>query len=161
MLPIRKILHATDFSEHSESAFRLACALARDYAAPLVLLHVHSPFVAYGDGLVAALPPDYTERLREDLRGLDPHDPRVVIERRLIEGDPAAEVLRVARESGCDLIVLGTHGRTGLGRLLMGSVAEAVVRKAPCPVLTVKTPTPMGKAVHPALQEVGPSARDE
>jgi nucleotide-binding universal stress UspA family protein len=156
MLPIHKILHPTDFSERSETAFRLACTLARDNNVPLVLLHVHSPFVAYGDGLVAALPPEYTSGLREELRTLDPHDARVVIERHLVEGDPAMEILRMAREADCDLIVMGTHGRTGLGRLLMGSVAEAVVRKAACPVLTIKTPTPMGKSVHPTLQEVGP-----
>jgi nucleotide-binding universal stress UspA family protein len=155
MLAIRKILHATDFSEHSENAFRLACALARDYAAPLVLLHVHSPFVAYGDGLVAALPPDFTDELREKLRATDPHDPRVVVERRLIEGDPAREIVRLAREAGCDLIVMGTHGRTGLGRLLMGSVAEAVVRKAPCPVLTVKTPIATEEEVKSAARAVG------
>jgi nucleotide-binding universal stress UspA family protein len=100
MLAIRKILHATDFSERSENAFRLACALARDYAAPLIVVHVHAPFVAYGDGLVAALPPDYTDELRDQLRDIDPHDPRVVIERRLIEGDPATEILRVASEAG-------------------------------------------------------------
>jgi nucleotide-binding universal stress UspA family protein len=140
MLPIRKILHPTDFSPHSQHAWRLACALARDYSVPLVLLHVHSPFVAYGDGLVATVPPDYTEELRARLRQIDPHDPRIVVERRLIEGDPVLEILRIARESKCDLIVMGTHGRTGFGRLLMGSVAEEVLRKAPCPVLTVKVP---------------------
>jgi nucleotide-binding universal stress UspA family protein len=61
-------------------------------------------------------------------------------ERRLEEGDPATEICRVANEAGCELIAIGTHGRTGLGRLLMGSVAEQVVRRAPCPVLTVKAP---------------------
>ena len=61
---------------------------------------------------------------------------------RVHEGDPATQIVRVAQETRCDLIVLGTHGRTGLGRLLMGSVAEQVLRKAPCPVLTVKTPFP-------------------
>jgi hypothetical protein len=61
-------------------------------------------------------------------------------ERRLEEGDAVTEILRVAEEAPADLIVLGTHGRTGLARLLMGSVAEQVVRRAPCPVLTVKAP---------------------
>jgi nucleotide-binding universal stress UspA family protein len=64
----------------------------------------------------------------------------VAVEQRLAEGDPAAEILHLATDTGCDMIVLGTHGRTGLDRLLMGSVAEQIVRKAPCPVLTVKAP---------------------
>jgi nucleotide-binding universal stress UspA family protein len=58
----------------------------------------------------------------------------------MTEGDAVDEILRVARDADADLIVLGTHGRTGLGRLLMGSVAEQVVRRAPCPVLVVKAP---------------------
>jgi nucleotide-binding universal stress UspA family protein len=62
------------------------------------------------------------------------------VERRLVIGDPALEILDEAQESKVDLIVMGTHGRSGLGRLLMGSVAESVVRKAACPVLTVKAP---------------------
>jgi nucleotide-binding universal stress UspA family protein len=61
-------------------------------------------------------------------------------EHRAVEGDAVHEILTFAKENPCDLIVMGTHGRTGLGRFLMGSVAEGVVRKAPCPVLTVKTP---------------------
>jgi nucleotide-binding universal stress UspA family protein len=140
MLAIRKILHPTDFSENSQAAFRLACALARDYQARLLVLHVSTPFVAYGEGMVTAPPPDFTEELRARLQQIRPGDPRVGIEHKLVEGDAAAEILRVAREAGCDLIVLGTHGRTGLPRLLMGSVAEVVVRRASCPVLTVKTP---------------------
>jgi nucleotide-binding universal stress UspA family protein len=145
MFTIRRILHATDFSERSDNAFRLACALARDHNAPLLVLHVQAPAVIYGEGMMAAPPPDYTEGLRQQLEGVQAHDPRVVIERKLVEGDPATEILRVAREAGCDLIVLGTHGWRGLRRLLMGSVAETVVRKAPCPVLTVKTPFPVAE----------------
>jgi nucleotide-binding universal stress UspA family protein len=64
----------------------------------------------------------------------------VNVEHQLKAGDAVAEILSMARHLPCDLIVLGTHGRTGLDRLLMGSVAEQIVRKAPCPVLTVKTP---------------------
>jgi nucleotide-binding universal stress UspA family protein len=67
-------------------------------------------------------------------------DPEVQVERRLEQGDAATEIVRVAQETHCDLIVIGTHGRTGLSRVLMGSVAEKVLRQAPCPVLAVKTP---------------------
>ena len=141
-MKIRRILHPTDFSERSEHAFRLACALARDHNAPLLVLHVSSPYVIYGEGVLVEPPPDHTRELRAQLEQVRPYDPRVVLEHRLVEGDPATEIIRATREAGCDLIVLGTHGRTGLRRLLMGSVAEEVVRKAHCPVLTVKTPFP-------------------
>jgi nucleotide-binding universal stress UspA family protein len=144
MLKIRTILHATDFSEPSQNAFHLACSLARDHGASLVVLHVApAPIFAYGGVMTAPPPPepDRTELLAQ-LRQLRAPDPKVPVEHVLAEGDADAEILRVARETHSDLIVLGTHGRTGLGRLLMGSVAEKVVRKAPCPVLTVKTPLP-------------------
>jgi nucleotide-binding universal stress UspA family protein len=140
MLAIRRILHPTDFSERSEPAFRLACALARDYRASVLVLHVATPFVAYGEGMVSVPPPDFLEGLRDRLQKIRPGDPRVLVEHKLIEGDPATEILRTAREAICDLVVMGTHGYTGLSRLLMGSVAEQVLRKASCPVLTVKTP---------------------
>ena len=74
------------------------------------------------------------------------------MERRLVKGLPAAEILRVANESGCDLIMMGTHGLSGLAHLFMGSVAELVMRKAPCPVLTVKAPA--------ASREKAPAATD-
>src|SRR5262245_59381689 len=143
MLPIHTILHPTDFSDRSEYALHLACALARDHGARLIVVHVvPQPVVAYMDGV---LPPDPEVVLRESKGLLDRlavPDPDLPVERRLEEGDPASEVLRVAGEVEANLIVMGTHGRTGLGRLLMGSVAEEVVRRAPCPVLTLKTPFP-------------------
>src|SRR5262245_23503684 len=156
MLPIRRVLHPTDFSERSQAAFRLACGVARDHNAPLLVLHVIPPAVVYGEGIVAVPTPGYTEEMRAKLHEVLSHEPNVVLEHKLVEGDPAAEILRVAREAVCDLIVLGTHGWTGLRRLLMGSVAEEVVRKAHCPVLTVKTPFPAGgeEAVRPAAEEV-------
>jgi nucleotide-binding universal stress UspA family protein len=142
MLPIHTILHPTDFSERSGHAFRLACSLARDYKARLVVLHVLPPsIIAYGEGIIP-VPVDEgrLESLKAEFDGLRLHCGHLQVEYRLAEGDPAAEILRTAEEGPCDLIVLGTHGRTGLGRLLLGSVAEEVVRKATCPVLTLKTP---------------------
>jgi nucleotide-binding universal stress UspA family protein len=143
MVPIRKILHPTDFSERSDNAFRLACALARDYHATVILLHANLPYLAYGEGFVVPPLMDEKEDLAAKLKALGAKAPNVAMEQHLVEGDPAHEILRIAREAGCDLIVMGTHGSTGLTRLLMGSVAEQVVRKAPCPVLTVKTPFPV------------------
>jgi nucleotide-binding universal stress UspA family protein len=143
MLPIRTILHPTDFSERSEFAFGLACALARDYGARLTLMHVAEPPMAFvGEGGLLLPAAVDLEAVQQRLQQLQPGDPTLAVEYRLVQGDAATQILGAAGETKCDLIVLGTHGRTGLGRLLLGSVAEQVVRKAPCPVVTVKTPLP-------------------
>jgi nucleotide-binding universal stress UspA family protein len=146
MFEIKTILHPTDFSERSDQAFRLACSLARDHGARLVLLHVAPPPMTEIGGVMTPDPGRHDEEYWEQLRQRQPEDPRVSVERLLAEGSPGEAILRAARETGCDLIVLGTHGRTGLGRVLMGSVAEEVVRKATCPVLTVKVPLPAAPA---------------
>jgi nucleotide-binding universal stress UspA family protein len=155
MLAIRTVLHPTDFSESSEFAFRLACSLAGDYGARLMVLHVAEPPMAVAGEGVLMLPPEADlEPLREKLQQLRPRGAKVQVEHRLVQGDAATEILRVAEETKCDVILLGTHGRTGLRRLLMGSVAEQVVRRAPCPVVTVKTPlagtSPSGEATQEA-----------
>jgi len=140
--PIQTILHPTDFSHGSGDAFRLACSLARDHGARLIVLHVSSvPDLAYqGYGVPgAALPAEeYLAVLRQKLEQLKPPDSRLPIECRLEEGDPVTEILRVAATLNANLIVLSTHGQSGLRHLLMGSVAEQVVRKAPCAVLTLR-----------------------
>ena len=100
----------------------------------MIVLHVVPlPAVMYGPP-----PESYLKHMREELRRMKPSDPKTRVQHLLVEGNPATAILRAARENKCDLIVMGTHGRTGLNRLLMGSVAEEVVRKAPCLVLTVK-----------------------
>jgi nucleotide-binding universal stress UspA family protein len=146
MLSIQTIMHPTDFSERSEYAFRLACSLARDHGARLIVLHVVPPpqSVGYDEmPLTPPLSPDYKGQLEDKLRQFQSVDPKLRIDWRLEEGFAADEILGTAQEAKADLIVMGTHGRTGLGRLLMGSVAEQVVRKAACPVLTVKAPLPV------------------
>jgi nucleotide-binding universal stress UspA family protein len=141
MLAMRTILHPTDFSDYSDHAFRLACSLAHDYGARLVVLHVAElPVMVGGEGVLVLPRAVDLEPLREQLAQIEPEDPRVDVERQIVVGEAAAEILRVAAEIKCDLIIMGTHGRRGLRRLVMGSVAEKVVRTAPCPVLTVKTP---------------------
>jgi nucleotide-binding universal stress UspA family protein len=143
MLPIHTILHPTDFSEYSAHAFRLASALARDYGARLIALHVLvPPAVVYGEGMVVPDAEQQRDEVRAQLEKLQALGGQVRVVPRLVEGAPVAEILRVAQETGADLILMGTHGRTGLRRLLMGSVAEQVVRQAACPVLTVKMPFP-------------------
>jgi nucleotide-binding universal stress UspA family protein len=141
MLPVRTILHPADFSECSRPAFELACALARDYGARLVVIHVAQlPLLMPEGGVLVPSPVDEAEGARVRLEQVRPADSRVGVRHRLAEGDPAEEILKVAEEEQADLIVMGTHGRGGLSRLLMGSVAEGVLRQAPCPVLTVRAP---------------------
>ena len=140
MLPIRTILHPTDFSEPSRFAFQLACSLARDYDAELIICHVIQPLIPlFGEGLIPPIPEGYEEEMGEALLRLQPPDGIQAVH--LLEsGPPVEEILRVAKESRVNLIVMGTHGRRGLRRVLLGSVAEQVLRDACCPVLTVKTP---------------------
>jgi len=138
----RKILYPTDFSEYSEAALAHAAALARDTGAKLVIVHVKEPPDAYVDTGFAGYPVDINEaELIDELSKVKPTDPDVPYSHRLLTGDPAAEISRFAEKEGVDMIVLGTHGRRGLTRMLMGSVAEAVVRSASCPVLTIKQPS--------------------
>src|SRR5262249_19419079 len=86
---------------------------------------------------------------------------KVHMEHRLVEGNPATEILHVARETGCDLIVMGTHGRRGLKRLLMGSVAEDVMRKVPYPVMIVKAPLPKAPPSEESLPEMAGNSAEE
>jgi len=154
MLPIHTILHPTDFSQCSAHALHLAGALARDHEARLVVLHtVMKPTAVYVEGVILPEPEVYYQAERESLERLEVPDAGIRVERRFEEGDPATEIVRVAREINANLIVMGTHGRTGLSRLLMGSVAEHVMRQAPCPVLTLKTPFPEAESA-PMLSSV-------
>jgi universal stress protein A len=144
MLEMATILYPTDFSANAEAALALASALAREGHGRLVVLHVERPPLATlgGTAGVPPLPTEYDrQRLEEQLQRIKPLRPGIAVEHRLEYGDPASVILKTAQEVGTDLIVMGTHGRTGLRRLLMGSVAEQVVRKASCPVLTVRTPS--------------------
>jgi len=139
---IQTILHPTDFSENSRPAFETACALARDYHATLLVLHVMMPSVSpvQQGPLPDPLHPVESQESLAQLPWPQPSDPQIRVEHRLAEGDPAEEILRLTEALRCDLVVMGTHGKTGLGRFLTGSVAEEVLRKAVCPVLVVRTP---------------------
>ena len=148
MLDIRSILAPTDFSRHAEAALRSACGLAERLGATLHLLHV-LPDVIFPVGpdplLIPTLPPEYyaeTEaQARSALaRAADPswgRPPR--IEESVRWGDAVTGIVGYASETAIDLIVIATHGRTGLSHVLLGSVAERIVREAPCPVLTIRS----------------------
>jgi nucleotide-binding universal stress UspA family protein len=146
---LQKILLPTDFSGCANYALPYAAAIARATNAAIICVHVVEPVVpAVGyTGLAEPMPiADISEQLEdsaerqlpklaecEECAGLD-------VEEMIVHGDAAAEIVRVAAERGADLIVISSHGRTGLGRIIFGSTAEAVVRHATCPVLVVKPP---------------------
>jgi nucleotide-binding universal stress UspA family protein len=117
----------------------MATSLARDRGATLLIMHVEEPPVAYGGGeLYYGIAEPDREELKKMLAEVVPTDPSVPCEHKLMIGSPAAAIIELAEREDVELIVMATHGRTGLLRVLMGSVAEEVVRKAKCPVLTVK-----------------------
>lgn len=146
MLPIHTILFPTDFSENAQQAFPQACSLARDCGARLVVLYVVPPPMGHDQLVARRNPSEYHQGPWQALHKVQAHDHNIRVEHRLSDGHAATEILKVADEIQAGLIVIGTHGRTGLGRLLLGSVAEQVLREASCPVLTVKqssvTPKP-------------------
>ncbi len=135
-----KILFPTDFSQFGDAALPMATSIARDRNADLVILHVQEPPAAYAAGELyfGPMEPD-VETIRQTLEQVRPSDPNVLCIHHMTMGDPAKEIVRVADEENVDMIVMSTRGRTGLAHVLMGSVAEKVVRRANCPVLVVKS----------------------
>lgn len=138
-MKMEKIVVATDFSDASRAALELGCKLSAETGARLLIVHVESPEVIYGAEELDALPhPVENAIARQLLDQVAPTESQVPFERHLLTGSPADEIVRFAEQASADLIVVGTHGRSGAIRLLLGSVAESVVRHASCPVLTVK-----------------------
>jgi len=142
MTTFERILVPTDFSEYSLNAMRVALDIAQRYDGKITLVHAYDPVAfAFPDGYPA--PATAREDLRREVQqqlAAAQADARLVhssVETHVLEGPPANAICEFAR-SGFDLIVMGTHGRTGVARLLLGSVAEQVVRLAPCPVLTIR-----------------------
>jgi nucleotide-binding universal stress UspA family protein len=146
VMTIKRILHASDFSPASRSALKVARDLARALKAQLILCHAYEALPPLGGE--ASIPSSLfsqimtsaregatrqLEKLAKATRGGG-----VRVATVLVEGPPAMAVIRVAKRKGAHLIVVGTHGRTGVQRMLMGSVAERIVRLSPCPVLTVR-----------------------
>jgi universal stress protein A len=137
---LQRILFPTDFSLQSQPALELATALAREAGAKLLIVHVQEPpieLVAEGAYGFSELHPD-KQAIEAQLKQIVPADAAVPYEHHVLFGSPAAEIVQLAKHENVDLIVMSTHGRTGLMHLLMGSVAEAVLRRAPCPVITLR-----------------------
>ncbi len=144
---IRRVLVPLDFSEHAEAVLEWAIHVAEEHGSEVVLLHAYHLPVEFQQMEGAYLPPDFWANVKaEASQNLEAYADRVraqglscsVVVR---EGYPATVIEEEADAQGADLVVIGTRGHTGLKHLLLGSIAERVVQKAPCPVLTVK-PTP-------------------
>ena len=149
MIGLKAILHPTDFSDSSRYALELACALARDQAARVIVLHVlphpapigtDSNVPAFKDAHAAEDLQAYREEMARLLAKVREQAPCAQVEPPLKEGPVAEVITRTAAETPCDLIVMGTHGRSRMHQLMMGSVAAAVTRNPTCPVVTVKVP---------------------
>jgi universal stress protein A len=143
----RQILCATDFSDTAEAAWEVACELTRIHQASLVLVHVFVdlPVYAYSDLPAPNVVQIWEEQRQWVERALGERvaaarSRGLTAESRLLTGSAPDSIVECAAQERSDLIVIGTHGRTGLARLVIGSVAERVVRIAPCAVLTVKPP---------------------
>jgi nucleotide-binding universal stress UspA family protein len=160
MITIKHILCPTDFSEYSRHALHHATAMAKWYRAALTLLHVQ-PAMAIPAGPPEVLPtlimtPEQRQQLVLSLRNMVAEEigETVLTEVEVVEGNPATEIVERARTMPADLLVLGTHGATGFERLLLGSVTEKVLRKAPCPVLTVPRAMPDVMPLPPLFKRI-------
>jgi universal stress protein A len=148
MTPFRKILVPVDFSEHSDLAFKTAAALSQTYTAPLTLVYVYEPlalavpegYMIFNEAQLSRMFDEFRQGLAKQKQAAEAAG-ALNVETLMLHGFAAGEIQRFAAEGGFDLIVMGTHGRRGLGHAVLGSVAERVVRTAPCPVLTVRAKT--------------------
>ena len=144
-IDVRKILCPIDFSEHADLVVEWTIHLAQEHASEVVLLHAYHLPVEFQQLEGAYLPPDFWYSVKEEaektLAGyVDALRERgIAVEAVVREGYPATVIVDEAREINADLIIIGTQGLSGLKHLLLGSVAERVVQRAPCPVLTIKT----------------------
>ena len=146
MIEVKKILAPTDFSLHSDRALRYACQLAERLGSELHLIHVLADVVPASPDpmLISVLPPEfYTETEERAAASLKTHikpdwgNPPT-LHTAVRWGGAVEAIVEYASEHKIDLIVISTHGRTGLSHVLLGSVAERIVREAPCPVLTIR-----------------------
>jgi len=139
----RLILVPIDFTPTSSAALEAAATLARGSGGRLLIVHVLE-HQGLSENLVYSIvhPHLSAEELTKQLRTVLPSDKNIPYEHRLLRGAPIDGILDLAESEHVDLIVLGTHGRLGIDRVLLGSVAEAVVRRAKCPVLAVKADVP-------------------
>jgi nucleotide-binding universal stress UspA family protein len=144
---LKRILVPIDFSEYSKNSLRYAVPFARQFGAELILVYVVEPTVypsdvAFGQMGIPSLERELRERGKVELdRLVEAHTGEEVAVRTMIRtGKPYLEIINVAKEETVDLIIIATHGHSGVEHVLFGSTTEKVVRKAPCPVLTLRSP---------------------
>lgn len=147
MEPIKKILVPVDFSDYSKRALRYAVDFSKHFNSELILISVIEPMIypadfSMGQVAIPATDQNLTERIENELKTLEENEigGQVKSKRIIKSGKPFYEIVETAREEDVDLIIIATHGHTGVEHLLFGSTAEKVVRKAPCPVLTLREP---------------------
>lgn len=145
MFGIKRILYPTDFSSYSNQAYFHAVGLAELHGAHLTVMYVFNASADPGDI-------DYWRGQLEQIR---PSNSAIPVEHVLLEGNPGEVIPRFAADNSINMIVMGTHGRTGQERLLMGSVAEQSLRNAPCSVLVVKLPKRIRPDVQPDVEAFG------
>jgi len=136
----QRVMFATDLSLAAREALHYAASLAHDSGAELLIAHVVEPATVYSSGdsyFYGSEDPQFA-KLMHMLAEVVPANTSVRFRHKLVSGNAAEEIIRLAEQEKVDLIVMTTHGRTGLKHLLLGSVAESVVRQAKCPVLTIK-----------------------
>jgi len=145
MIKLKKVLVPTDFSESAHHALTYGISFAREYKAELVLLHVvENLTVGYASDLfpvpMAEVFQEISGYAKAELAklGVEAREKGLVAQEHVVMGKPSAEIIRFAQENAIDMIVLGTHGKGMLDQALFGSTTERVVRRAPCPVLTVR-----------------------
>lgn len=143
-IEFKTIMVPSDFSLYSRAAYRYAQKLADDDSR-ILLVHVvdDAPLTLgyVGLGAIQDVRSQVAEDAEKELKSLEDESPRVPVEHRVIHGAPAKAIVELAEAEKADLVVMGTHGRSGWDHLMLGSVTEKVLRKAPCPVLVVRDPS--------------------
>ena len=144
---IKKVLVPIDFSDYSKSALKYAVNFAKSFNADIILIYVVEPIIyppdfSMGQIAMPSINTEWDDRAKNELQKLAKSEITDIVNVKTIikTGKPFVEIIETAKEENVDLIIIATHGHSGVEHILFGSTAEKVVRKAPCPVLTLREP---------------------